>query len=69
MRFTPDIFGIYDFIGPWSAYRSWKPATHGYGRLKVFNSTHIRWEQVIALENVVEDEIWIVKHHHGPYEE
>lgn len=55
--------------GPWSAYRSWKPATHGYGRLKVFNATHIRYEQVIALEDFVEDEIWIVKHYHGPYRE
>ena len=43
--------------------------THGYGRLKVFNSTHIRWQQVIALEDEVEDEQWIVKYRHGPYGE
>ena len=54
-------------LGPWSAYHSWAPGEHGYGRLKVFNATHIRWEQVIALSQIVEDEIWIVKHYHGPY--
>ncbi|XP_065915755.1 uncharacterized protein [Dysidea avara] len=54
--------------GPWSAYRSWSPGKHGYGRLKVFNGTHIRWEQVIALSDTLEDEVWIVKNYHGPYE-
>jgi len=49
-------------FGPWSAYRLWSPGKHGYGRLKIFNSTHINWQQVIALENVVEDEIWIRKY-------
>ena len=59
---------FYFCSGPWSAYRSWSPGKHGYGRLKVFNGTHIRWEQVIALSDTVEDEVWIVKNYHGPYE-
>lgn len=53
--------------GPWSAYRSWWPTRHGYGRLHVVNSSHTHWEQVIADDMRVEDEIWIVQENHGPF--
>jgi len=60
--YFPILIVVLYLSGPWSAYRSWSPGKHGYGRLKIFNSTHINWQQVIALKNVVEDEIWIRKY-------
>jgi hypothetical protein len=53
--------------GPWSAFRSWSASRHGYGRLEVVNATHVHWEQVIADDMKLEDEIWIEQHSHGPF--
>ena len=53
--------------GPWSAYRSWSPFRHGYGRLHVVNDTHIYWEQVIASDLNVEDDMWLAQYSHGPF--
>jgi hypothetical protein len=53
--------------GPWSAFRSWYPSRHGYGRLEVVNSTHVYWGQVVDGNMTLEDEIWIVQHSHGPF--
>ncbi|KAL5467051.1 hypothetical protein EMCRGX_G031218 [Ephydatia muelleri] len=53
--------------GPWSAYRSWSPFRHGYGRLHVVNDTHIYWEQVIASDLNVVDDMWLVQYSHGPF--
>ena len=30
--------------------------------------TYAAWEQMIAISDTVEDEVWIVKNYHGPYE-
>ena len=54
-------------VGPWSAFRSWYPWRHGYGRLEVVNATHVHWEQVVDGDMTVEDEIWIEQHSHGPF--
>ena len=40
---------------------------NSYGRLKVFNSTHLFWEQVGVLDGEVLDSIWIVQESHGPF--
>lgn len=53
--------------GPWSAFRSWWPGRHGYGRLSVANGTHLQWEQVIASGMKVEDSIWLVQQNHGSF--
>jgi len=51
--------------GPWSVYRS---EDYGYGRLQVYNNTHLHWEQVSdASGGGVIDEIWLVQHKHGPF--
>jgi hypothetical protein len=53
--------------GPWSAFRSSGTHTYGYGRLEVYNATHIYWDQIHATENdKTLDAIWVVQHYHGP---
>ncbi|KAL5467041.1 hypothetical protein EMCRGX_G031208 [Ephydatia muelleri] len=54
--------------GPWSALRFWLPLLHGYGRLQVVNGTHLHWEQVIAGDMSLLDEIWITQDNHGPFQ-
>ncbi|XP_024215555.1 acid phosphatase type 7 isoform X2 [Halyomorpha halys] len=50
---------------PWSAFRN---SDYGYARLKIFNHTHLYWEQVSAeKEGDVIDSMWLIKDHHGPY--
>ncbi|XP_005177289.2 acid phosphatase type 7 isoform X2 [Musca domestica] len=52
-------------IPKWSAFHS---QDFGYTRFKVFNETHIYFEQVSDDKNgEVIDRIWIVKEKHGPY--
>lgn len=59
---------VFTSTGPWSAFRSWSPFRHGYGRLQVVNTTHVHWEQVVDNDGMtVEDEIWIEQHSHGPF--
>lgn len=38
-----------------------------YSRMKIYNATHLHWEQVAAGSKEVIDEIWVVKHDHKPY--
>lgn len=40
---------------------------NSYGRLKVFNSTHLFWEQVAIEGGKVLDSIWVVQESHGPF--
>ncbi|KAL3985516.1 Iron/zinc purple acid phosphatase-like protein C family protein [Acanthocheilonema viteae] len=49
---------------PWSAFRS---SNYGFGRLHIFNGTHLYFEQVSASKDEAEDSFWLVKHKHGPY--
>jgi len=51
-------------LGPWSAFRS---STYGYGRMKVFNSTHIHFEQILADKGTILDEFWLIQENHGPF--
>ncbi|XP_073830324.1 acid phosphatase type 7-like isoform X2 [Musca autumnalis] len=52
-------------IPKWSAFHS---QDFGYTRLKVFNKTHIYFEQVSDdQDGEVIDRIWIIKESHGPY--
>lgn len=64
--------GCNEFISPfvdhppsWSAFRS---KDYGYTRLKVFNSTHLYFEQVSDDKNgEVIDKVWLIKEIHGSY--
>jgi len=53
---------------PYSASRS---ATYGYGRMKIYNETHIHWEQILADNRTstqngrIIDETWFIKRIHG----
>jgi len=53
--------------GPWSAYRSWLPGLYGFGKLTVYNSTHLYWEQFLDLLGFDEDWITVEQHNHGPF--
>ncbi|CAH1738472.1 unnamed protein product [Aphis gossypii] len=49
----------------WSAIRN---SDYGYGRLKIYNSTHLYAEQVSDdRDGEVIDHIWLIKDHHKPY--
>eukprot|EP01104_Vermistella_antarctica_P011669 TRINITY_DN3285_c0_g1_i3.p1 TRINITY_DN3285_c0_g1~~TRINITY_DN3285_c0_g1_i3.p1 ORF type:complete len:278 (-),score=33.14 TRINITY_DN3285_c0_g1_i3:37-870(-) len=50
--------------GPWSAVRS---TTFGFGQMKIFNSSHLLWEQILDLDGSVLDDFMLVKNSHGPY--
>ncbi|KAH7691371.1 acid phosphatase [Aphelenchoides avenae] len=51
---------------PWSVFRS---TNYGFGRMQVFNATHLFYEQINAASGAVEDSFWLIKHRHGPYGE
>ena len=53
--------------GPWSAYRMWFPGTYSYSRMKVYNDTHLEWQQVLALTGEVVDSMMLVQNNHGPF--
>jgi len=53
--------------GDWSAYRSWLPGLYGFGKLKVYNSTHLYWEQILEILDIAEDWITVEQQHHGPF--
>ncbi|GMS80427.1 hypothetical protein PENTCL1PPCAC_2602, partial [Pristionchus entomophagus] len=50
---------------PWSAFRS---SNYGIGLLRVYNATHLRYKQIVAATESIEDELWLVKSRHGPYD-
>ncbi|XP_060563961.1 acid phosphatase type 7-like isoform X2 [Ruditapes philippinarum] len=51
----------------WSAFRMDNKSFNSYGRLKIFNATHLYWEQVAVLNGEVLDSVWITQEHHGPF--
>ena len=40
---------------------------NSYGRLRVFNSTHLYWEQVSMFGGEILDFIWLTQDSHGPF--
>lgn len=51
---------------PWSAYRS---SDYGFGRMQVFNATHLYFEEVSDdQKGAVIDKMWLIKNSHGPYD-
>ena len=57
------------FAGVWSAFRVWLPGLNSYGRLKVYNNTHLYFEQVIGWNGQVMDGFWLVQNDHGMFPE
>lgn len=60
---------IHDHFMPdqpeWSAFRA---IDYGYTRLKVFNTTHLYWEQVSDDQNgKIIDSVWLVRERHESY--
>lgn len=49
---------------PWSAFRS---SNYGFGRMHIYNKTHLYFEQLSASKDEAEDSFWLIKHRHGPY--
>ena len=41
---------------------------NSYGRLKVYNSTHLFWDQVSVMNGSVLDSIWVIQESHGPFQ-
>ncbi|CAD6189615.1 unnamed protein product [Caenorhabditis auriculariae] len=61
-RENTDIF--VEHPGPWSAVRS---TDYGFGMLRVYNETHLRFRQVAAFTDVTQDDFYVIKTKHRPY--
>ncbi|XP_060074531.1 acid phosphatase type 7-like [Ylistrum balloti] len=51
----------------WSAFRMDVKAFNSFGRLKIYNASHLYWEQVSVKNNKVLDSIWVTQDTHGPF--
>lgn len=51
----------------WSAFRMDNRSFNSYGHLKVYNATHLHWEQVAVFGGEVLDSVWITQNSHGPF--
>ncbi|XP_060074189.1 acid phosphatase type 7-like [Ylistrum balloti] len=52
--------------GPWSAFTSTEGSMDSFGRLVVYNSSHLYFEQVKVKDGQPLDSLWVVQSHHGP---
>ncbi|OWF35193.1 acid phosphatase type 7-like [Mizuhopecten yessoensis] len=52
--------------GPWSAFASAEGSINSFGRLLVYNSSHLYFEQVKVKDGRSMDSVWVVKSLHGP---
>lgn len=50
----------------WSAFTSGEGSLNSYGRLHVFNSSHLYYEQVKVGDRQLLDSVWIIQSRHGP---
>uniref|UniRef100_A0A1I7RSK0 Purple acid phosphatase n=1 Tax=Bursaphelenchus xylophilus TaxID=6326 RepID=A0A1I7RSK0_BURXY len=55
----------FDKPGVWDAFRS---SNYGFGLMHIYNSSHINFKQINATNGLIEDEIWVIKEKHGPYD-
>lgn len=53
--------------GQWSAFVLSETGKESFGRLKVFNATHLYWEVLECANNKVVDKIWIIQPYHRPF--
>ncbi|KAL5021265.1 hypothetical protein ScPMuIL_000420 [Solemya velum] len=51
----------------WCAVHIAERAYPSYGRLKVYNDSHLYWEQIGVNTDIIHDYVWIIKETHGPY--
>jgi len=49
------------------SFSAFRNSDYGYGRMTVFNRTHLYFEQVSAEKGTVIDSVTLVKHDHGPH--
>lgn len=59
--------GVFGITETWSAFRMDNRSFNSYGRLKVYNTSHLFWEQVAVFGGAVLDSIWVTKDSHGPF--
>ncbi|XP_033755018.1 acid phosphatase type 7-like [Pecten maximus] len=52
--------------GPWSAFASAEGSLNSFGRLHVYNSSHLYFEQVKVKDGQPLDSVWVVQSRHGP---
>ncbi|XP_076109731.1 acid phosphatase type 7-like [Mytilus galloprovincialis] len=51
----------------WSALRIGGEGLNSFSRMKVYNTTHLMWEQISPKDKKVLDSIWIIQERHGPF--
>ncbi|KAK3086811.1 hypothetical protein FSP39_023855 [Pinctada imbricata] len=51
---------------PWSAFRADTKSFHSFGKLIVYNNTHLQFIQETVKPRAELDNFWIVQHNHGP---
>ncbi|BFZ12539.1 hypothetical protein BsWGS_15577 [Bradybaena similaris] len=62
-----DVNGTAPVTADWSAFHLAGPATNGYGRLTVDNSTHLYWEWISSTSRSTVDSFWIIQESHGDF--
>lgn len=55
------------FLTAWSALRIGGEGLNSFSRIKVYNTTHLMWEQISPKDKKVLDSIWIIQERHGPF--
>lgn len=53
--------------GQWSAFVLSETGKESFGRLKVFNATHLHWEVRECANNKLVDQMWIIQPFHRPF--
>lgn len=53
--------------GPWSAFVLSETGKESFGRLKIYNATHLFWEVRECANNRLVDKIWIIQPYHRPF--
>ncbi|XP_029643331.1 acid phosphatase type 7-like [Octopus sinensis] len=58
---------ISSFREHWSAFATTQHKKESFGRLNVFNKSHVFWEVFYVNNNQLMDRMWLIKSKHGPY--
>jgi hypothetical protein len=53
--------------GQWSAFVLSEAGRESFGRLKIYNATHLYWEVRECANNKLVDKIWIIQPYHRPF--
>jgi len=72
VHITTGSAGCQERLDPWLPdqpdFTAFRLNRYGYTRLRVHNSTHLQWQQVLDADGSIGDEVVLVREEHGPYD-